>query len=209
MYRNTSLRSTVYDMALAQVSRTIITASQDKRITCLDIDSGKPTRSFVVSLQSLDNSIKATPFLSTLTTDPTGSIICAGASDKTIHLIECQTGDSLYQGYGHGDLVTNVTFINQGSHIVSTSADGCAFIWKVPETIIKKMGYLPKLTDLSLPLAPMENDEISPGPVFQFDESHLPLWARTEKKDILENDSTPQAAQGRWAEVGCKKCITN
>ena len=71
------------------------------------------------------------------------------------------------------------------------------------------MGYLPKLTDLSLPLAPMENDEISPGPVFQFDESHLPLWARTEKKDILENDSTPQAAQGRWAEVGCKKCITN
>lgn len=197
-------------MALAQVSRIIITASQDKRITFLDIDSGKPTKSLAPTLQSADSSSKATPFLNTLTTDPTGSIICAGASDKTVHLIDSQSGNSLFQGQGHGDLVTNVSFINQGSHIVSTSADGCIFIWKVPEAIIKKMGYLPKLSNLSLPKLPGNNTNYSPSEtspaVFQFEESHLPSWARksSEKNDSSEagNLQIQQQAKGRWAEVG-------
>ena len=195
-------------MGLAQVSRTIITASQDRRITVLDIDSGKPNQSFATNILPIDSTIKANPFLNTLTTDPTGSIICAGASDKTVHLIDSQTGNSIGFGIGHGDLITDVAFINQGTHIASTSADGCIFIWKVPETVIRKMGYLPKITPIQLPSsnkgeAPTSASQPSPS-VFQFDEAHLPTWARQESdilKDQLNQVPSIPAAQGRWAEV--------
>jgi WD40 repeat protein len=206
-YRNSPLRSTVYDMCLAQVSRTVITASQDRRLTLLNLDTGKPSRSFSPSISPLDASIKANPFLNTLTTDPTGTIICAGASDKSIHVIDSQSGTSLFQGVGHGDLVTDVSFINHGSHIASTSADGCIFLWKVTNQVFCKMGYLPRISTDSLnkmnEVSPSPITGSSTGPVFFYDENHLPGWAKTSVSNGDSDREEIPSAQGRWAEVIC------
>ncbi|KAJ3349346.1 hypothetical protein HDU91_006398 [Kappamyces sp. JEL0680] len=204
-YRNTPLRSTVYDMCLAQVARTIITASQDRRLTVLDIDSGKPVRSFAASIQPMDASIRATPFLNTLTTDPTGSIICAGASDKSIHIIDSLNGNSILQGVGHGDLVTDISFISNGAKIASTSADGCIFVWRVPENITKKMGYLPRI--VAAP-ASSRTEMVPPSPaasvsVFSYDETHLPGWAKSSAQ--TQEETAIPSAQGRWAEPAVAK----
>jgi WD40 repeat protein len=180
-----------------------MTISQDRKLTYLNVDSGKPDKSFTPNIKLIENT-KGNPFLNSLTTTPTGSIICASSSDKTVHLIDPSTGNSIFQGVGHGDLITDVALINHGSHIVSVSGDGCIFIWKVSESIRRKLQYTPVVLH-SRPnsVTPEPAPSIaaqSPGSVFRFEESDLPVWARsttpTEQAPIV----LPQT-QGRWAEV--------
>ena len=201
VFRNSACKSSVYNMALAQEVRQVIASSQDRRITLLDLDSGKVVKSFSTSLQPLDSSSKANPFLSTLATDPTGAILCAGASDKSIHLIDTQTEVSLYQGVGHGDLVTSVSFINNGTHVASTGADGCVFIWRVPDEVTKKMGYILHTSLPSDNSDPIYADKSSPGSFFKFEDKDLPGWARTGNSVSVSNSANDiPIIMGRWAE---------
>jgi WD40 repeat protein len=90
-------------MAFACGSRKIVCVSQDRRISFFDIDSGKIENSFS---PSITNYLKTTPYLSSIVTNSTASYCVCSSSDKTIHVIDSNNGNSIYQGFGHGDLIT-------------------------------------------------------------------------------------------------------
>jgi WD40 repeat protein len=189
-------------MAVAVDTRTLMTISQDRKLTYFNIDSGKVDKSFSPSIKSIENS-KGNPFLNSITTSPNGGILCASSSDKTVHLIDTATGNSIFQGIGHGDLITDVSFINQGSHVASASADGCLFIWKLSESVKKKIdpsSFLVSTRPNSITPEVVPLTSQSPASVFRFDESTLPSWART---DVVNDQATVivPPTQGRWAEV--------
>ena len=103
------MKSTVFDMAIADAARKIITVSQDKRITVLDLDTGKIENSFVPNIPLNDSSTKLSPFMNSIVTDSHGKILCTSSTDKVVHLIDVKTGSSIFQGHGHGDLITGIT----------------------------------------------------------------------------------------------------
>ncbi|KAI8900498.1 quinon protein alcohol dehydrogenase-like superfamily [Globomyces pollinis-pini] len=225
--RNTPMKSSVYDMSLSEATRNIVTISQDRKLTFLDMDTGKPSRSYSPTVNPLDPSMKTPAILNTCDINADGNFVCAGASDKTVQLIDSINGISLGKAHGHGDLITGIKFINNGSHIISTSADGCIFIWKLSDLIQRKMGIerinnintnlaassrpiTPYISDISS-VSTQETTEIldnnfgaaqpSPISVFKYEEQELPIWARkslNETAKLVETEGP--IAKGRWAE---------
>jgi WD40 repeat protein len=63
----------------------IITATQDRKLSFLEIESGKTLWSHSPTVDALDSS---SSFISTLATDPSGLFIAAGVSDKSIRIID-------------------------------------------------------------------------------------------------------------------------
>jgi WD40 repeat protein len=164
------------------------------------MDSGKVEKTMSPTMIQAEDA-KGNPFLNSITTSPNGSILCASSSDKVVHLIDSSTGHSMYQGFGHGDLITDVAFINQANHVASASADGCIFIWKLAEVIKRKvepssMVLCSRPNSVSPEHTPIAQ---SPASVFRFDEATLPAWARTEPGEQVKVIVPP--TQGRWAEV--------
>ncbi|XP_059163651.1 mitogen-activated protein kinase-binding protein 1-like [Physella acuta] len=70
--------------------------------------------------------------------DEKGALLITGASDKTINLINFCTGDILISVSGHTKCVTGLTFTSTGDHVISTSMDGCVFIWRLSEMMLMK-----------------------------------------------------------------------
>lgn len=201
-YRITPMKSTIFDMAIANESRKVFTVSQDKRITIFDLDTGKIVTSFTPNIPVNDSSTKMNPFMNAIVTEPNGKILCTSSSDKIIHLIDAKNGSSVFQGHGHGDIVTGITLINEGSHLVSTSTDGCIFIWKISDIFRKKIGSSSTKVQVQSELVTSmnSNEKISPVNVFKYNEDGLPSWARTYSTDDLKSPEIP-IALGKWAEV--------
>lgn len=69
-------------------------------------------------------------------------------SDKTIRVIDINTGDMLADGSGHGELITSVQFTPDCRRLVSTSKDGCIFVWRLSEDIQRTIkSRLPRLNE--------------------------------------------------------------
>lgn len=179
-----------------------MTANQDRKLSFLDIKSGKIIRTQSPTIEANDS---YSSFISTITTDPSGLFIAAGSSDKSIRIIDFYTGASISQEFGHGDMITGLTFINDGRRVVSTSSDGCIMVWKIGGDVLKRMkrGSMtptptPPASEASSPI-----ELVSPF-VFNFDEKHLPGWARSNivtKEESSVGDGLNITAKGRWAEV--------
>jgi hypothetical protein len=90
-----------------------------------------------------------------------------------------------------------VSLVN--NNIISTSADGCILIWKIPSEIPSLSSRIGN--DISDEMQPnkdkLENSVISPT-VFKYDETGLPSWARTDNE--LISPELP-IMQGKWADV--------
>ena len=63
-------------------------------------------------------------FLLKLTIDSTGTFLAASCSDKSIAIIEFQTGEIVATLVGHSELITGLKFANDCSYLISVSADG-------------------------------------------------------------------------------------
>lgn len=89
-YRTTPLKSTVYSMVTETSENFIVTANQDRKLTFLEIETGKINRTHSPTNDSADSSTP-TSFVSTLDTDPSGLFIAAGSSDKSLRIIDFHT----------------------------------------------------------------------------------------------------------------------
>ncbi|OQR86576.1 hypothetical protein ACHHYP_10384 [Achlya hypogyna] len=70
--------------------------------------------------------------------------LSGAAADKCVYVVDYATGDVLTKAAGHGDVVTGVTFTLDGRRLVSTSADGCIFVWRLSEDLqLKYKAMLP------------------------------------------------------------------
>ncbi|EQC42824.1 hypothetical protein SDRG_00543 [Saprolegnia diclina VS20] len=62
-------------------------------------------------------------------------VALSGATDKTVYVVDYATGDVLTKAAGHGDAVTGVLFTLDGRRLISTSADGCIFVWRLSDDL--------------------------------------------------------------------------
>ncbi|CAG8614166.1 13200_t:CDS:10, partial [Ambispora leptoticha] len=137
-YHNISGRATVFDMDIDVSNRYIATVSGERRLNVYHIESGKNVRSYKSDTPDEIN----TPdqgSLQKVNLDPGGVLAVAGGSDKSIRLFDFANGTILSKALGHSELITGVKFTSDCQRIVSTSADGCIFVWKVSDELVTKM----------------------------------------------------------------------
>ena len=196
-------------MVTDQSKKLVFTANQDRKITILDIEGGKIVRSFLPSPKS-DEDDASNAFVSNLAVHPTLPFIAAGTSDKLLKIIDYHDNRTLVQECGHADLMTGVSVIGSGELIITTTGDGCAYLWELIDS--PSIANDQSITSTHLPPLPV-TDFVIPGSeqpleilnspfVLNYDDAVLPTWARGEKNDADTNGSESLAirAKGRWAE---------
>ncbi len=80
---------------------------------------------------------KSSP-LNHITVDPKGKRIACGTTDAKILLISAKTGKPQRALSGHGTIISSLAFIDNGTHILSTSWDKTTRIWQCADGVQKK-----------------------------------------------------------------------
>ncbi|CAG8573165.1 899_t:CDS:10, partial [Paraglomus occultum] len=137
-YHNISGRATVFDMDIDISNRYIATVSGERRLNLYQIDSGKNVRSYKPDTPDEINASEQGSLLK-VGLDPSGVLAVAAGSDRSIRLFDFANGTILSKVFGHSELITDVKFTLDCERIISTSADGCVFVWKMSDEWVEKM----------------------------------------------------------------------
>src|SRR5438045_6121028 len=119
-------------------NRYIATVSGERRLNVYHIDTGKNVRSYKSDTPEEVN-VQDQGSLLKISLDPGGVHAVTGGSDKSIRLFDFTNGNILGKVLGHSELITGVKFTPDCERIISTSADGCIFVWKVSDELVTKM----------------------------------------------------------------------
>ena len=63
---------------------------------------------------------------------PDGKWLASGGDDKTVHVWNASTGQTLVLFKGHTDVIWSVAWSPDGKELASSSQDGTVRIWQVP-----------------------------------------------------------------------------
>ncbi|CAG8462322.1 6111_t:CDS:10 [Cetraspora pellucida] len=137
-YHNISGRATVFDMDIDISNRYIATVSGERRLNVYHIDTGKNVRSYKSDTPEEVNAADQGSLLR-ISLDPGGVHAVTGGSDKSIRLFDFTNGSILGKVLGHSELITGVNFTSDCERVISTSADGCIFVWKISDELVSKM----------------------------------------------------------------------
>ncbi|RIB24622.1 WD40-repeat-containing domain protein, partial [Gigaspora rosea] len=137
-YHNISGRATVFDMDIDISNRYIATVSGERKLNVYHIDTGKNVRSYKSDTPEEVNAADQGSLLR-ISLDPGGVHAVTGGSDKSIRLFDFTNGSILGKVLGHSELITGVMFTPDCERVISTSADGCIFVWKISDELVSKM----------------------------------------------------------------------
>lgn len=138
-YHNHCGRATFYAMAPDHSNNTLTAVALDKRIHQFSTVSGKLIQT--IKLDAIDVS------MTRVALDSSGQFGCVAGTDKLIRIVDLASGQILGSGSGHSEMVTSVNFSPDCSRVVTTSGDGCVYIWKIKPTLALQMrSRLYKLT---------------------------------------------------------------
>ncbi|KAJ9083447.1 hypothetical protein DSO57_1034626 [Entomophthora muscae] len=138
-------RATFYSMAPDYTNGTLTAVAQDKRIHQFCAETGKSTN--IIKPEDLGVDVSMTR----VALDASGQFACVAGSDKGVRLIDLVSNTLLGTVKGHSELVTSVRFSPDCSRVISTSGDGCIFIWRVLPALATQMRN--KLLKLTRPIA--------------------------------------------------------
>lgn len=131
----------IFDMAVTSDSEFLIT-SCNNRLDVHSINSCKQVKSHHVGEQ---HRIDVCP--ANFCVAMSGSL-----SDKTIHVVDLATGETLADATGHGEAITAVKFTPDCRRLVSASSDGCIFVWRLSDEIQNAIkSRLPRITEFQAP----------------------------------------------------------
>ncbi|CAG8803656.1 34585_t:CDS:1, partial [Racocetra persica] len=119
-------------------NRYIATVSGERRLNVYHIDTGKNVRSYKSDTPEEVNTADQGSLLR-ISLDPGGVHAVTGGSDKSIRLFDFTNGSILGKVLGHSELITGVKFTSDCERVISTSADGCIFVWKISDELVSKM----------------------------------------------------------------------
>ncbi|CAG8605380.1 14338_t:CDS:10 [Funneliformis mosseae] len=112
--------------------------SGERRLNVFNIETGKNVRSYKSDTPEEVNAQDQGSLLR-ISLDPGGVHAVTAGSDKSIRLFDFSNGAILGKVLGHSELITGVKFTPDCKRIISTSADGCIFVWKVSDELVSKM----------------------------------------------------------------------
>jgi WD40 repeat protein len=119
---------TVLDVDVDPTNRFVVTASQGKHINIWRMESGRSVRSYSPESECYKVEL-----------DPSGSYSAACCLDKRIRIFDFYTGKCVVDVGGHSGIVTCTRFTSDCKRLLSTSSDGCIFVWKFHATLTKVM----------------------------------------------------------------------
>ncbi|KAI9296292.1 WD40 repeat-like protein [Neoconidiobolus thromboides FSU 785] len=137
-------KATLYSMAPDHFSNTVTVVSQDKKILQFNVQTGKLINSY-----KPDNGEDIS--ISRIALDASGLFACIGGPDKNVRLFDLNNGQFISSCLGHSEMITSVKFSYDCNKLISTSGDGCVYIWKVTPTLASQMRN--KLAKLISPMS--------------------------------------------------------
>ncbi|RLN48132.1 hypothetical protein BBJ28_00001785 [Nothophytophthora sp. Chile5] len=131
----------VFDMVLASDSDSIVTACGN-RLDILSANTGKHIQTLHVGEQ---HHIALCP--------ADHCVAMSGSlSERTIHVVDISTGETLATGTGHGEAITAIKFTPDCRRLLSASGDGCIFVWRLSEEIQSEIkAKLPRVKETQGP----------------------------------------------------------
>lgn len=156
-------KTTIYDMVIDPTEKFAATACQDRNIRIYSIKTSKQRKNFKGTVG--DDGV-----LMKLQLDPSGSYLATSCTvDKSITIIDYATGEIQASMFGHAEYITSIKFTNSLKHLISVSADGCIFVWRLPiemTTIMhKRLQDLGSMYQEATTVTLNNNNEIKPPPV--------------------------------------------
>eukprot|EP00741_Cyanophora_paradoxa_P011364 tig00020556_g10977.t1 len=140
---------TVYDVEVDPSERYAVTCGQDKRLSIWNLATGKLARGYKLEAEGEPLKVKL---------DPSGVYCATSSSDKGVRLYDFFSGDCIARVSGHSEVVTGLRFTADCTRLVTASADGTLFVWRLAPELTRAMrGRLAELKPPSTPRAP-------PGP---------------------------------------------
>nr|CAG4710316.1 unnamed protein product [Naegleria fowleri] len=138
-YQQTPSPFSVFDLDVDITGKWAVTAGQGKRINVYDIESGKckqyiETKDNKPVKTGVDN---ADPLKVKLC--PAGIIAVTSASDKHLRVYSFYRRMLISRVKGHADVITSISFTHDLKRLITTSADGCIFIWSIGTNLTKQM----------------------------------------------------------------------
>ncbi|KAJ3229901.1 hypothetical protein HDU78_008779 [Chytriomyces hyalinus] len=131
-FQNSTGRSTVFDIEMDPATgKHLLSVTQDRRLSLYNaVIDGSSDKDDASSTASPGGLLK-------IHLDPSGLYAAVAAADKCIRIVEVATGNVVASMLGHSEVVTGVKFSFDGKWIVSTSSDGCVFVWKCGGALLK------------------------------------------------------------------------
>ncbi|XP_046551815.1 LOW QUALITY PROTEIN: mitogen-activated protein kinase-binding protein 1-like [Haliotis rubra] len=125
-------KATLYDMVTDPTQKFVATACQDRNVRIYNIRTAKQKKNYKGSLT--DDGV-----LLRIQLDPSGCYAATSCTDKNICIVDFYSGELVANMYGHSETITGIKFMNDLKHVISVSADGCIFVWRLPSEMTKQM----------------------------------------------------------------------
>lgn len=131
-------------------------------------------------------------------------------SDKTIHVVDLSTGETLADATGHGEAITAVKFTPDCRRLISASSDGCVFVWRLSEEIQHAIkSRLPRVTEFQAPnpipppkAEPVQEEPVLPPPAPSLPAPkaiRAPQQTNPPKSRAPQDPQLPKASQPKKA----------
>jgi len=199
-------KGTIYDVANDVSDKFLLVSGQDKKLNVYNANNGRNVRSYEVA--------NAGGELYKIDVDPSGLFVVAASVDKWIRLFDFYSGDCIGKVAGHGEVITSVKFTLDGRRVVSTSADGTIFVWRLaPEltsAMLERRSELEARKIVEATATKNRVEEETKGREVQQQQqqqqlkvTEVPQWAKTVKgvkdvKDIKDAKVVVPKAAGAW-----------
>ncbi|XP_012941671.1 mitogen-activated protein kinase-binding protein 1 isoform X3 [Aplysia californica] len=157
---------TLYDMVIDPTQKCLATACQDRNVRLYNIQTTKEKKCY-------RGSVGDEGILLRIHLDPSGTYAVTTCTDKNVCILDFHTGEVVATMYGHSEVITGVKFANDLKHVITVSADGCIFVWRLPSEMsaqikgrLSDLGKIMKDTDF------IRSDQpLMPNPVVLGDHS--------------------------------------
>ncbi len=128
-------------VAFSPDSKTIASTDASCDVKLWDVGT-KKQKSILKALPGHSNSYYANNYA--LTFSPDGSILVSTGLSATINVWDVETGKHKGTLKGHTGIVTNLEYSEDGTTLVSRSADGTALFWEMRQTPVTRLQITPR-----------------------------------------------------------------
>jgi WD40 repeat protein len=206
-----------YSLAIHPLENQIVTG-EDKAVKVWDIEQAKVLRNYD---EIIERSARSQADSNTkVILDASGLLVAAANADRVVRLIDFNSGRVISK-MSVGEVSTSMAFSPNGKKLLTTTSDGCIFIWKLSEeltqAIQKRLSRKTGPPQKSLPqnaaeeLLNMLKDQVAPAKPHKplMKDSVMPNWAKSiapEEEAKAAKSESPfafreEAAPGKWGQA--------
>ncbi|KAK0149320.1 Mitogen-activated protein kinase-binding protein 1 [Merluccius polli] len=71
--------------------------------------------------------------------DPSGCYLATSGSDRSISILDYESGETLVTLFGHSEIVTSMKFTLDCRYLITVSGDSCVFLWRLDSQMTNTM----------------------------------------------------------------------